>query len=113
MLHEGRGKCPECAAKAESKRRPNGNPYSTSAHRLGFRAPVLAMQPYCQCAGDCARHVGLCAQPSTVADHWPTERRDLVDAGLDPNDPRYGRGLCVTCHNRWTAQSSPGGWHAM
>jgi len=49
---------------------------------------------------------------STVADHWPTSRRDLEAAGLDPNDPARGRGLCKPCHDRETARNQPGGWNA-
>lgn len=43
-----------------------------------------------------------CDEPSVVADHYPRTRRELVRLGLDPDDPRYGRGLCVSCHNNWT-----------
>lgn len=41
-----------------------------------------------------------------MADHYPTDRRDLVKMGLNPNDPKYGRGLCERCHNRYTASKS-------
>jgi len=71
-------------------------------HRSRFRAGVLARHPVCV----------LCrAAPSTVADHFPRSRRELVALGLDANDPRYGRGLCARCHNRATAARQPGGWH--
>jgi hypothetical protein len=30
----------------------------------------------------------------------------LVRLGLDP-DPRYGRGLCQSCHNAWTGNPKP------
>lgn len=101
-LHEGKGKCPTCAAKAEAQRRPDGNPYSTAGH-LAFRRAVLDRDPICV----------LCdIRVSTVADHFPLERRDLVSVGLDPNDPARGRGLCAQCHNQHTAATSPGGWAA-
>jgi len=51
----------------------------------------------------------VCGKRATVADHYPVKRRDLVKQGLDPNDPRYGRGLCASCHARWTAEEAPGG----
>jgi len=101
-LHQGTGKCPTCRAKVDRDRRPDGNPYATPGHRT-FREHVLARDPVCV----------LClARPSTVADHYPTERRDLVTQGLDPDDPDRGRGLCKPCHDRHTARTSPGGWHA-
>ena len=111
-LHQGTGRCPACAATADRARRPHGNPYATRGHRLGFRAPVLAAQPYCRCVGECGHHEGMCGQPSTVADHHPVERGDLVAQKLDPNDPRYGRGICKPCHDAKTARTSPGGWNA-
>jgi 5-methylcytosine-specific restriction protein A len=37
---------------------------------------------------------------ASVADHYPMERRELVASGLDPNDPRHGRGLCTECDHR-------------
>jgi len=101
-LHEGTGKCPDCRAQADVARRPDGNPYRTAGHQA-FRRAVLDRDPICVLC-----HIAF----ATVADHYPTERRDLVSAGLDPNDPQYGRGLCSSCHNRWTAKSSPGGWAA-
>ncbi|HEY9250797.1 MAG TPA: hypothetical protein VIO38_16770, partial [Rariglobus sp.] len=83
-LHQRTGRCPDCRTQADKARRPHGSPYGTSGHR-GFREQVLARDPICT----------LClAARSTVADHYPTERRDLVAQGLDPNDPQYGRGLC-------------------
>jgi 5-methylcytosine-specific restriction protein A len=48
---------------------------------------------------------------STVADHYPLSRKELLEQGMNPNDPNRGRGLCVTCHNRETAVNQPGGWN--
>lgn len=104
------GPCPACRTKADQDRRPNGNPYNTTAHRLGFREEVLAKHPFCVCTGDCGKHSNRCASRSTVADHHPIERRDLELQGLDPNDPDHGRGLCKPCHDGHTARTSPGGW---
>jgi 5-methylcytosine-specific restriction protein A len=49
--------------------------------------------------------------PATVADHHPRSRRELQAAGLDPDDPAYGRGLCELHHNRHTARAQPGGFN--
>ena len=93
-------KCRAHRAAAERSRRPNGNPYSTPGHRA-FRATVLARDHICV----------LCHQAfATIADHYPITRRDLTEAGMNPNDPAYGRGLCKPCHDRHTAATSPGGW---
>lgn len=104
------GMCARCRAASDKDRRPEGNPYSTAAH-LAFREDVLAKHPRCVCPGDCDEHTGWCGKVSTVADHHPHERRDLVAMGLDPNDKDYGRGLCKWCHDRHTARTSPGGWN--
>lgn len=106
--------CDECR-KAKDKRRSRGrNPYTSKAHRLA-RARVLARDPRCVCPGDgpdgCGRHHGLCGAPSTIADHWPLERVELVEAGLDPNDPARMRGLCKRCHDSKTARTKPSGFN--
>lgn len=99
-------KCAACTARARAasdrKRRPDGNPYATAGHQR-FRAAVLARDPICTVCG----HAW-----STVADHHPTSRADLIAQGHDPNDPSRGRGVCKRCHDRETAQHQPGGWHA-
>lgn len=109
-LHDGAGRCPPCKAQAEQDRRPDGNPYRTPGHQR-FREHVLARNPRCVCTGECGRHDGVCGAIATVADHHPLERRDLVAAGLDPNDPQRGRGVCKPCHDAKTARTSPGGWN--
>lgn len=109
-LHQGSGRCPECRRAADLARRPHGNPYRTPGHQA-FREAVLARDPVCVCMGDCGTHDGLCARRSTVADHWPDERVDLIDAGHDPDDPDRGRGVCKPCHDRKTARTKPGGWN--
>ena len=104
------GRCRECRAKADRKRRPDGNPYSTPGH-LRCRALVLARDPRCVCEGDCGRgHHGMCGAPSTVDDHHPYERRQLIDMGLDPNDPQYSRGICKPCHDAKTARTNHAGF---
>lgn len=75
--------------------------YNSGGHRR-FRAAILKRDPVC---------VACEHQPATVADHHPISRRDLLTAGLDPDDPARGRGLCKPCHDRETAQHQPGGWN--
>jgi 5-methylcytosine-specific restriction protein A len=102
IIPQGKTRCDDCRRAADKARRPQGNPYATKAHKQGFRAHVLARDPICV----------LCMHArSTVADHYPTERRDLIELGLNPNDPQYGRGLCKPCHDKHTAETSPGGWN--
>ncbi|OQO89919.1 holin [Saccharomonospora piscinae] len=74
-------------------------------HERRFRRAVLDRDPTCT---RCHR------APSAHADHHPLSRRELVVRGLDPNDPRHGRGLCQPCHSRETAAdpAQRGGWHA-
>lgn len=90
------------------KRAPDTRPASHlrgygSAHRNRFRPGVLQRHPTCV----------LCQRaPATRADHWPLSRKELVAKGLDPDDPKYGRGLCASCDGRQTQRRQPGGWHA-
>ncbi|MFJ9628081.1 holin [Streptomyces sp. NPDC101175] len=81
-------------------------------HETRFRQPVLQRDPCCVCTAMDHGHTGPCRQPSVHADHWPYSRRELVAAGMDPDDPQYGRGLCGPCHSSETAQHQPGGWNA-
>lgn len=105
------GRCDAHRRQSDRDRRPHGNPYNNRAHRA-FREQVLTRDPVC------TQHLhpdsdGLeCFQFATVADHYPRSRAELVAAGLDPNDPQYGRGLCKRHHDRLTAVHQPGGWHA-
>lgn len=103
-LHDGVGACPTCRAQGDRARRPNGNPYASTGHR-SFRRAVLQRDPLCVCTGECGHHDTPCLAPSVVADHWPIERRDLIELGLDPDDPKRGRGFCVRCHNAKTART--------
>lgn len=95
------GLCGECAKASEAARgTASERGYTGRGHR-GFRLTVLDRDPIC---------VVCELAPATVADHWPTSRRDLATAGLDHNDPARGRGLCAPCHGRETARHQPGGW---
>jgi 5-methylcytosine-specific restriction protein A len=68
-----------------------------------FRDDVLQRDPIC---------VRCHAAPSQHADHHPISLRELRDRGLNPYDPKRGRGLCHPCHSVETAQHQPGGWNA-
>lgn len=106
------GRCATCAAKAERRRGTAAQRGYDSRHRCTFRRGVLLRNPLCVCTDQGHDHGPKCLRPSSVADHHPLSRRELVDAGLDPNDPRHGRGLCEGCHNRHTSEAQPGGWNA-
>jgi 5-methylcytosine-specific restriction enzyme A len=99
------GRCPDCKAKADRLRGTAAQRGYGHRHRRRFRPAVLRRDPTC-------RHPDGCTEPSTDADHWPRSRRDLVAAGLDPDDPAYGRGLCARHHKQETAEHQPGGWNA-
>jgi 5-methylcytosine-specific restriction protein A len=75
----------------------------TSRGHLAFRSAVLRRDPICVIC-----HLAV----STIADHFPISRRDLIEQGLNPNDPQHGRGLCASCHGSETARHQPGGWNA-
>lgn len=117
--HEGscplivvKGRCPRCSAAAERKRGNSSSRGYDNRHRGIFRARVLSKDPICECRDEAHGHGPRCYTASTVADHYPLTRRELVSKGMNPNDARHGRGLCESCHNRHTAQTSPGGWAA-
>lgn len=96
------GRCPEHRREAERRRGTARQRGYGRDHEQRFRPGVLARDPMC----------ALCGQrPSVHADHYPLSRRELVEQGLDPNDPKYGRGLCGPCHSSSTAKAQPGGWH--
>lgn len=65
-------------------------------HHDRFRTPVLERAGY-KCQGPDG-----CDARATDADHYPTSRRELVKAGLDANDPQYGRALCHAHHSSHT-----------
>lgn len=99
------GLCDECrAARRQCSDHRRGSAQERGydrEHERRFRAAVLERDPMC---------VECMARPSTVADHYPLSRRELVEQGLDPNDPNHGRGLCKPCHDRHTARAQPGGF---
>lgn len=81
--------------------------YKTRGHLRRFRPGVLARDQLCVLCVDEGRPPTL----ATVADHWPLSRRELLEQGLDPDDPQHGRGLCKRHHDRETARHQPGGWN--
>lgn len=109
---EGGGKCDDCRRKAEHKRGTARQRGYGKQHEQRFRPAVLTRDPHCVCTEQAHGHGPRCGQPSQHADHWPLSRRELVDAGLDPDDPKHGRGLCQRCHAQETAVAQPGGWNA-
>ena len=106
------GRCPTCQANAEQQRGTAAQRGYDAKHRRIFRAKVLRKNPLCVCTDSGHDHGAQCLRPSSVADHHPLSRKELVDAGLNPNDPDHGRGLCKGCHDQHTAVAQPGGWNA-
>lgn len=111
VVPPGAGRCDRCEAEAEARRGTPGERGYDHQHNTRFRPAVLRRDPLCVCADTGHGHGPECLSPSTVADHHPRSRRELVALGQDPNDPKHGRGLCASCHNRSTAQLQPGGFN--
>lgn len=77
------------------------------------RNRCLDRDPLCVCTDLEHGHGPECLRPSTVADHWPVSKRDLISQGVtDPDALHRLRGICAYCHNKHTAKTSPGGWNA-
>lgn len=95
------GRCDTHKRAAEQVRGTAAQRGYGAEHRNRFREGVLAKHPICQvCLG----------APSTVADHHPLSKRELIERGMDDHDPAHGRGLCASCHGKETARLQPGGW---
>lgn len=113
------GRCPCRQPQRTTAERERGSAHARGygrRHQLRFRAPILRRDIYCTCTDPtCRTHRDrtTCTALSTVADHWPLTRRELVARGLDPDDPQYGRGLCKTCHDHATGtdERTRGGWN--
>lgn len=104
LIPKGERLCADCARTAERTRGSATARGYGRRHRLRFREAVLARDPICV----------LChRRPSIDADHYPKSRRELEAAGLNPNDPIYGRGLCHPCHSAETAAHQPGGFRQL
>lgn len=103
-IYEGTtSRCPTHEQQAKRQHWDKTKAYNTKGHRITFRAAVLRRDPIC---------VMCNVRQSVVADHYPQGRDELVELGLDPNDPTHGRGLCADCDKTQTAQRQPGGWNA-
>lgn len=97
------GRCDEHKRAADRQRGSAAQRgYNSKAWRAVRRA-VLRRDPICV----------LCQRAfSTVPDHWPDSRRDLIAQGVtDPDALHRLRGLCASCHGRETAREQPGGWN--
>ncbi|MDX3087178.1 holin [Streptomyces sp. ME12-02E] len=105
------GRCPAHRQQAEQQRGSARERGYDREHEQRFRPAVLARDRRCVCTAEGHGHTGPCGQPSVHADHWPISRRELAAAGMDPNDPDHGRGLCGPCHSSETARHQPGGWN--
>lgn len=97
----GGGRCPTHQQRADRDRGTTAERGYTGQHNTRFRREVLARDNWCWCGAK-----------ATVADHYPRTRKQLIVAGLDPDDPQYGRGLCKPHHDQHTAATTPGGWNA-
>lgn len=99
------GRCSDCRREAEQARGSASQRGYGHRHETRFRQAVLAKHPVCVLCG---------LQPSTVADHHPLSRRELVARGMDADDPQHGRGLCASCHGKATQanEGQRGGWNA-
>jgi len=112
VVPTGTSRCPTHTKRAEQQRGTAAQRGYGHQHTTRFRPQVLHRDPICTCPPDHTTHQGRpCTSWSTVADHHPHSRRDLVALGLDPNHPRYGRGLCAPCHSYRTTEAQPGGWN--
>lgn len=102
LVPPGVSRCEGCSRSADRSRgTATERGYNSAGHRR-FRRAVLRKDPIC---------VVCRSAPSTVADHYPLSRRDLVAAGLDADDPARGRGVCKRCHDQETAIHQLGGWN--
>ena len=97
------GRCAKCKGEADRVRGTAAQRgYSGKAWRFA-RLVVLRRDPVCV----------MCKKAfSTVADHYPISRRDLVAMGIrNPDAPERLRALCASCHSSETAEHQPGGWN--
>lgn len=98
------GLCPSClrrTRKSTDTRRGTAAQRGYGREHRDARTVVLDRDPLCKCdAGMYCHGTDDCWEQSTVADHFPHTRKELVAAGQDPNDPDHMRGLCKRCHDK-------------
>lgn len=105
------GRCARCSTEADRSRGTAAQRGYGPEHERRFRQGVLARDPRCVCTDTAHGHPAPCRKPSTVADHWPLDKRALRARGMDDHDPAHGRGLCASCHGKHTSDAQPGGWN--
>ena len=76
---------------------------------LSTKRTVKRRDPFCTCTEPNCHNEnpdgGGCMQVSTDVDHHPEGRKELLARGVkDPDDPKFCRGLCHSCHSRKTAR---------
>lgn len=107
------GRCSGCQADAEQRRGTAAQRGYGSRHWRTQRRACLRRDPICTCTDPTCGHGAACYTASSVADHDPHERKDLVDQGVpDPDALVYLKGKCKRCHDRKTAATRAGGWNA-
>jgi 5-methylcytosine-specific restriction protein A len=105
------GRCEGCRKAADAARGTAAQRGYDSRWDRVHRPACLRRDPLCVCREAGHGHGGQCLSRSTVADHWPMSRRELVAQGVpDPDAPHRLRGICSPCHNAHTAVEQPGGW---
>lgn len=103
-IYDGtQSRCPAHRKQADKARGTAASRGYNSRGHAAFRNAVLTRDPVCVIPG--------CIQWATVADHYPLSRKELLERGMNPNDPDAGRGLCKPHHDSETATNQPGGWH--
>lgn len=107
------GRCDTCTKQAERGRsdhalRGGGN----RASWRNARRACLQRDPVCTCTDEAHGHGVRCYGASTVADHYPDSKRELIEQGITDTDALDRlRGICASCHGKHTAETSPGGWN--
>ena len=64
------------------------------------------------CASYPPANAGAAYDDTYMQGHTAPTASPSFRPGLNPNDPRYGRGLCGSCDSAQTAIRQPGGWNA-
>jgi len=102
LVEAGDGRCKPHKAEADRARGTATERGYTGAGHQAFARAVLRRDKVCV--------MPECDRAAKHADHHPLSRKELIAAGLDPNDPRHGRGLCHEHHSSETTQHQPGGF---